>query len=111
DQFPDKVDLAGVVGVMNRSATEDTLSPVWPVVSEVLRGSEAPTPLAGEIVDMLDAWVADDAPRLDADDNGYYDVPGPTILDALWRPLAEAALRPVFGDTISAFDDRVGLGG
>ena len=58
DQFPDKVDLAGVVGVMNRSATEDVRSPAWPVVSEVLRGGEAPSPLAGEVVDILDAWVA-----------------------------------------------------
>lgn len=111
DQFPDKVELAGVVGVMNRSATEDTLSPVWPVVSEMLHGSEAPTPLAGEVVDMLDAWVADDAPRLDADEDGFYDVAGPTIMDALWKPLAEAVMRPVFGDSTGALDRRVGLGG
>ena len=43
DQFPNKVELAGVVGIMNRSATEDVRSPAWPIVSELLRGSEAPT--------------------------------------------------------------------
>lgn len=102
DQFPAQVDLAGVVGVMNRSATEDTRSPVWPVISEVLRGGEAPNALAGQVVDMLDAWVADDAPRLDADDDGFYDHAAPTIMDALFRPLAEAVMRPVFGDLTSS---------
>lgn len=104
DQFPQQVDLAGVVGVMNRSATEDTRSPVWPVLSEVLRGSEAPSPLAAQMVDMLDAWVADDAPRLDADNDGFYDDAGPVIMDALFTPLAEAVMRPVFGDLTRRLD-------
>ena len=42
DQFPDKVALAGVVSVMNRSATEDVRSPAWPVISEVLRAVRRP---------------------------------------------------------------------
>jgi len=111
DQFPDRVDLAGVVGVMNRSATEDVRSPAWPAVSEVLRGSEAPTPLAGAVVDLLDAWVAEDAPQLDADDDGNYDSAGPTIMDALWAPLVEAAMRPIFGDLTTNLDAVRNLSG
>jgi acyl-homoserine lactone acylase PvdQ len=111
DQFPDQVDLAGVVGVMNRSATEDVRSPAWAVVSEVLRGGDAPNALAGEVVDLLDAWVADDAPRLDGDDDGFNDDAGPTIMDALWEPLVEAAMRPVFGDLTQALDNIRNLGG
>jgi hypothetical protein len=111
DQFPDKVGLAGVVGVMNRSATEDVRSPAWPVVSEVLHGGAAPSPLAAEVVDLLDAWVADDAPRLDADNDGFYDEAGPTIMDALFEPLAAAVMRPVFGDLTQALDDIRDLGG
>jgi acyl-homoserine lactone acylase PvdQ len=111
DQFPDQVDLAGVVGVMNRSATEDVRSPAWAVVSEVLRGGDAPNALAGEVVDLLDAWVADDAPRLDGDDDGINDDAGPTIMDALWRRLAAAVMRPVFGDLTEALDDIRDLGG
>ena len=111
DQWPEQVDLAGVVSVMNRSATEDTRSPAWPVVSEVLRGGEAPSPLAAEVVDLLDAWVADDAPRLDADDDGFYDEAGATIIDALFEPLAEAVMRPVFGDLTEDLDDIRDLGG
>ncbi len=111
DQWPNRVDLAGVVGVMNRSATEDVRSPVWPVISEVLRGGEAPTELAGQVVDLLDEWVAEDAPRLDADDDGFNDRAGPTIFDALFEPLAEAVMSPVFGAYTEALDDRRNLGG
>jgi hypothetical protein len=111
DQFPERVDLAGVVGVMNRSATEDVRTPAWPAVSEVLRGGEAPSTLAGEVVDFMDSWVAEDAPRLDADDNGDYDSAGPTIMDELWGPLVEAAMRPVFGDLIEELNEIRNLGG
>ena len=111
DQFPEKVELAGVVGIMNRSATEDTLSPVWPVLSEVLRGAEPTTPLAGQVVDILDAWVAEDAPRLDADNDGNFDEAGPAIMDALFRPLVEAVMEPVFGASLGALNSRVNLGG
>ena len=97
DQWPDEIGLADVVGVMNRSATEDTASPVWPVIREVLAAGEAPSPLAVEIVDVLDDWVDDDAPRLDADLDGYYDDAGPLIYDTLWTPLVRAATAPVFG--------------
>ena len=87
DQWPDRIDLAGVVGVMNRSATEHEVSTLWPVVSEVLAGGEAPSPLAAEVVDILDDWVSDDAPFVDGDDDGDYDGPGAAIYQALLRPI------------------------
>jgi hypothetical protein len=111
DQFPDQVGLAGVVGVMNRAATEDVRSPVWPVISAVLAGGDAPSDLAGQVVALLDDWVAEDAPRLDADDDGQYNSAGPTIYDALFEPLARAAMAPVFGDAIDALDGIRNLSG
>ncbi|NND66944.1 MAG: hypothetical protein HKN19_05075 [Halioglobus sp.] len=111
DQFPDRAHLREVVGVMNRSATEDVRSSVWPVISEVLSGGSAPNALAAEVVDLLDAWVADDAPRLDADDDGFNDHAGPTIYDELFEPLARAVMSPVFGASIEALDNRRNLGG
>lgn len=111
DQFPDKVDLAGVVGIMNRSATEDVRSPAWPVISEVLHGSEAPSQLAGDVIDLLDAWVAEDAPRLDNDNDGFNNHAGPTIFDALFEPLVTEAMRPVFGDATGTLDGIRNLGG
>jgi len=111
DQFPQRVTLANNVSVMNRAATEDARSPVWPVVSRVLRGGPAPSPLAAKVVGLLDDWVARDAPVLDADAGGQYDEAGPTVMGALWNPIAEAVMRPVFADQTSALDGVRGLGG
>ncbi|MEM8660069.1 MAG: penicillin acylase family protein [Pseudomonadota bacterium] len=111
DQFPDRVDLAGLVGVMNRSATEDVRSPVWPVISEVLRGGEAPSELSAAVVALMDEWVADDAPTLDVDEDGFNDSAGPTIMAALIGPLAEAVMRPIFGDLVAELNDIRSLSG
>jgi hypothetical protein len=111
DRWPDAAELSDVVGIMNRAATEDTSSPVWPVIGEVLRGGEAPSPLAAEVVDIVDAWVADDAPRLDADDDGFYDETGPLLLDSLSGPIAREVMRPVFGDLVEELDRIRNLNG
>ena len=55
---------------MNRAATEDVRSPVWPIVSRVLRSGTAPSARDQQVVDILDDWVGRDAPRLDADGDG-----------------------------------------
>ena len=57
DQFPSRPTLADDVSVMNRAATEDVRSEVWPVVSQVLRGGAAPNQLSAQVVDLLDEWV------------------------------------------------------
>ena len=43
------------------------------------------------------AWVDDDAPAVDADDDGLFDDAGPTITEALWEPMVLAAIGSVFG--------------
>jgi acyl-homoserine lactone acylase PvdQ len=111
DKYPRRVKLTDDVGIMNRAATEDVRSPVWPVVSKVLHTGDAPNARAAQVVDILDGWVRRDAPRLDADNNGSYDTPGPTIMDAAWRPIADAVMRPVFsGDLLDALNDVRNLG-
>jgi len=111
DQYPKRVTLADDVSVMNRAATEDVRDPVWPVISRVLHTGPAPSPLAQQVVSLLDDWVARDAPILDADNSGQYDEAGPTVMDALWQPLAEAVMRPVLGDQLDALDSIRHLGG
>jgi acyl-homoserine lactone acylase PvdQ len=103
DQWPDPVDLAGVVSVMNRAATEDVRSLVWPVMSQVLAGGDAPSELAAEVVALLDEWVADDAPILDADEDGFYDSPAPLVMNELFdRLVLDAIARPVLGPVLDA---------
>ena len=108
DQWPEPVDLAGVVGVMNRSATEDVRSTVWPVIRQVLGDTPAPSPLAADAVEVLDAWIAADAPLLDGDDDGEYDDAGAAIFDAVFPAVADAVVRPVLGPLL---DDAVALRG
>lgn len=111
DQWPDDLALADVVSVMNRAATEDTLSSVWPVVREVLDGGDAPSPLAQQAVDILAAWAEDDAPLLDADEDGEYDEAGALLFDELWPAIERAVLDPVFGELLDAGIALRGIGG
>jgi Penicillin amidase len=96
DKWPRRVRITDNVGIMNRAATEDDRSLVWPDVSRVLRTGPAPNARDQQIVDLLDDWVRRDAPRLDANGDGFFDDAGPVIMDAAWRPIAEAVMRPVF---------------
>src|SRR5262249_13414171 len=80
NRFPVAVQITDNVGIMNRAATQDLRSPVWPLVSRVLRTGTAPTPRDDQVVSLLDDWVSRDAPRLDADNDGNYDEAGPVIM-------------------------------
>lgn len=109
DQWPDEVELSGVVGVMNRAATEDTRSTLWPVVADVLAEGEAPSELSALAVDLIGEWIADDAPLLDADEDGDYDVAGPLLLSTVFGPIADAVGDPVLGDLVAAGVEMEGL--
>jgi Penicillin amidase len=111
DRFPASVQLTDNVGIMNRAATEDVRSPVWPVVSRVLAMGIAPDPRDQQVVDILDDWVGRDAPRLDADNDTFYDEAGPVIMDAVWRPIANAVMSPVFGPLLADLNNVRNLGG
>jgi acyl-homoserine lactone acylase PvdQ len=111
DGWPRRPRLADAVGIMNRAATEDVRSPVWPVISRVLRTGRAPSTRAQQVVDLLDNWVRRDAPRLDAAGEGLFDDAGPTIMDAVFEPIARAVMGPVFGDLLEDLDAVRGLDG
>ncbi len=111
DKWPARPTIVDVVAIMNRAATEDVRSPVWPIVSRVLHTAPAPNARDARVVRLVDDWVRRDAPRLDADLDGRYDDPGPAILDAVWRPIAEAVMRPVFGALLEDLNDVRSLNG
>jgi acyl-homoserine lactone acylase PvdQ len=105
NRFPEAVTITDDVGIMNRAATQDVRSPVWPIISRVLDTGQAPSARDQQVVDILDEWVGRDAPRLDANGDTFYDEPGPVIMDAVWRPIADAVMSPVFGALIPDLDN------
>jgi acyl-homoserine lactone acylase PvdQ len=109
DQWPDRATLADAVSVMNRAATEEASSGVWPAVRDVL-GDDAPSPLSRQAVELLDAWLADDAPLLDADEDGEYDDAGAMLFAELWPAVIDAVLEPVFGELLDAGIELRGIG-
>jgi hypothetical protein len=112
DKFPARVKLTDDVGVMNRAATEDVRSPVWPIISRVLRSGPAPNARDQQVVEVLDDWVRRDAPRLDADVSGKFDDAGPAIMDQLWPALTRAVLGGVLNnEQLDDVSDVRGLGG
>ncbi len=111
NKWPAHAQITDNVGIMNRAATQDVRSPVWPVVSRALHMSTAPSPRDQQVVDILDDWVGRDAPRLDADADTFYDEPGPVIMDAVWRPIANAVMAPVFGALLNDLDNVRNLDG
>ncbi len=110
DKVPGKTTLASIVGTMNRAATEDVRSPAWPSISRVLASGKAPNARAARVKAVLDGWVGRDAPRLDANNDGTFDESGPTIMDALWEPMAKTVMRPRFGRLLGRLDDIRSLG-
>ena len=52
NRFPALAQITDNVGIMNRAATQDVRSPVWPVVSRVLRTATAPSPRDQQTLDL-----------------------------------------------------------
>jgi acyl-homoserine lactone acylase PvdQ len=110
DGWTDPAELTDVVGVMNNAATQDERSLVWPPISELLVSGDAPSSLAAEAVALLDTWVADDAPTVDGDLDGFYDAAGARVFDEVIEPLLVAALEPVLGQVHADGIDLRGIG-
>jgi acyl-homoserine lactone acylase PvdQ len=99
--FGRKVRLEQLVAIMNRAATQDLrATDVWPLVNEVLATGPAPDALSRQAADLVSAWWAAGASRLDRDNDGKVDYPGAAVLDAAWEPIANAVLRPTLGPIV-----------
>jgi acyl-homoserine lactone acylase PvdQ len=91
--------LIDVLRVVNRAATQDLRAVrVWPVINRVLAGGPAPDARSQQAVDLVNAWLAKGASRLDRDLDGKIDDPGAAVLDQSWDALSQAVLSPVLGD-------------
>jgi acyl-homoserine lactone acylase PvdQ len=107
---PGKNSVVDLVNAMNSAATTDLRGElVWRQISFLLKATPAPSARDAAMQTQLDTWVATGAPRLDANDDGKYDVAGPAIMDAVWPRLADAVLTPVLGpltDRLAALETR-----
>jgi len=94
--------IQGVVSAMNNAATQDLRAiEDWPLIRAVLSGGAAPDGRSEQAAKLVDAWLADGAHRIDADNDGKIDAPGAAVLDAAWAKLADAVLSPVLGPLVS----------
>lgn len=89
----DKHTIETVLSAANAAATQDPRGKLaWPIIRSVLKKSKSPSPLATKLVAVLDDWSAGGASWRDGDSDGTIDAPGVPVIQAIWRPLADAAM-------------------
>jgi acyl-homoserine lactone acylase PvdQ len=90
--------VASVASLMNKAATQDLRAIVLvPTIAEVLSGAAAPSPRAQRMLELLQAWRAAGASRLDRNGDGTVDDPGAAIMDAAYPAIAEVIMKPALG--------------
>jgi len=95
--------LHSLVGVMNAAATQDVRAiRTLPILIRMLRGGEAPSARAAQMLRLLERWRARGGSRLDRDLDGRIDDPGAAIMDTAWPGLAQATLAPIIGGKLAA---------
>jgi Penicillin amidase len=95
---------ASITSAMNASATQDVRAIVMlPLLNRLLRGTNAPSPMAKQMLDLLNQWRQHGGNRLDLDGDGKIDYPGAAIMDAAYPNIVnnELASRLGQGDLLS----------
>ncbi len=91
---------ANDVSIMNKAATSDLRAVEdWPVIKQVLEGGPAPSPLAKEAEETVNAWAEKGGSDYGLNHPGN---PAEAILNTAWDPIAEAVLSPVLGSELTA---------
>jgi acyl-homoserine lactone acylase PvdQ len=94
--------LAEVTAAMNAGATQDIRAiDTVPLLAKLLKGSQAPSATAQQMLDVLVAWRAHGGSRLDRDLDGLIDDPGAAIMDTAWPLIADAFMGPRIGDQLN----------
>ena len=93
-----KNSLTSLVAAMNAAATQDLRAiDVVPALNTALRGADAPSPRAAQMLSLLRAWRDHGGSRLDRDGDGKIDDPGAAIVDAVWPRVADAVMGTILG--------------
>ena len=92
---------ATIASAMNASATQDVRAIVMlPLLNKLLRGTTAPSPLAQQMLDLMNQWRQHGGNRLDLNNDGLIDYPGAAIMDAAYPNIVDNELAARLGQTL-----------
>ncbi len=92
---------ASITSAMNASATQDVRAIVMvPLLDRLLRGSTAPSPMAQQMLDLLNQWRQHGGNRLDLNGDGKIDYPGAAIMDAAYPNIVNNEIAARLGQTL-----------
>ena len=81
---------------MNAGATQDIRAiDTVPLLARVLKGSQAPSAQAQQMLNLLLAWRANGGSRLDVALDGKIDDPGAAIMDIAFPLIANNVMAPI----------------
>ncbi|UGS37822.1 penicillin acylase family protein [Capillimicrobium parvum] len=105
-------DLASVTGAMNAAATQDirVAGSVMDGIAGVLQTGPAPSARSQQMLDLLLAWRAQGASRVDREADGSIDAgASATIMDTVYPKVADAVLAPVLGPQLGQLSELEGV--
>jgi acyl-homoserine lactone acylase PvdQ len=92
---------ASIASAMNAAATQDIRAIVMvPLLAKLLRGSQAPSPQAAQMLSLLQQWRAQGGNRLDLNGDGKIDHPGAAIMDAAYPLIVSNELAARLGQNL-----------
>jgi acyl-homoserine lactone acylase PvdQ len=94
--------MAQVASAMNAGATQDIRAiDTVPLLAKLLKGTNAPSPMAAAMLQQLVDWNKQGGSRLDTDDDGLIDAPGAAVMDGSWTNIANALMTPRLGTDLA----------
>jgi acyl-homoserine lactone acylase PvdQ len=94
--------MAQVASAMNAGATQDIRAiDTVPLLAKLLDGTQAPSPMAEQMLQQLIDWNHDGGSRLDTNDDGFIDAPGAAVMDGSWTNIANALMEPRLGTDLA----------
>jgi hypothetical protein len=89
---------ATVASAMNASATQDVRAIIMlPLLNKLLKGTQAPSPLAAQMLALMNQWRQHGGNRLDLNNDGKIDYPGAAIMDAAYPNIVNNELATRLG--------------
>jgi acyl-homoserine lactone acylase PvdQ len=92
---------ATIASAMNAAATQDVRAIVMvPLLAKLLRGTQAPSPQAAQMLSLLQQWRAQGGNRLDLNGDGLIDLPGAAIMDTAYTKIVDNAMAARLGQSL-----------